>query len=255
MTLYSVLGVREDATESSIKAAYRTAAKANHPDTNPHATPGLFAQIAEAYDVLGDKAKRVSYDYTLSLERSTVDTMQKSEWSGFETYTNKASGAKDKHHGRYHESDMKWRERTGREMAEDASAAAAWWRREKAQSKQKAKRALLTLKAKEKQMRRGVVYLGAIPPRMKPQKLRLLLTPFGKLDRIYLTPEDPSLRLKRKKFGGNTVRIGPFPNPITVYCPYVTVYCLLHTSRVDCSARLLRLFAHTHCEVHPYSRL
>ena len=95
MTLYSVLGVREDATESSIKAAYRTAAKANHPDTNPHATPGLFAQIAEAYDVLGDKAKRVSYDYTLSLERSTVDTMQKSEWSGFETYTNKASGAKD----------------------------------------------------------------------------------------------------------------------------------------------------------------
>jgi|TARA_B110000977_G_scaffold574_1_gene792 curved DNA-binding protein CbpA len=135
MTLYSVLGVREDATESSIKAAYRTAAKANHPDTNPHATPGLFAQIAEAYDVLGDKAKRVSYDYTLSLERSTVDTMQKSEWSGFETYTNKASGAKDKHHGRYHESDMKWRERTGREMAEDASAAAAWWRREKAQSK------------------------------------------------------------------------------------------------------------------------
>jgi len=135
MTLYSVLGVREDATESSIKAAYRTAAKTNHPDTNPHATPGLFAQIAEAYDVLGDKAKRVSYDYTLSLERSTVDTMQKSEWSGFETYTNKASGAKDKHHGRYHESDMKWRERTGREMAEDASAAAAWWRREKAQSK------------------------------------------------------------------------------------------------------------------------
>ena len=127
--------------------------------------------------------------------------------------------------------------------------------KEKAQSKQKAKRALLTLKAKEKQMRRGVVYLGAIPPRMKPQKLRLLLTPFGKLDRIYLTPEDPSLRLKRKKFGGNTVRIGPFPNPITVYCPYVTVYCLLHTSRVDCSARLLRLFAHTHCEVHPYSRL
>ena len=90
--------------------------------------------------------------------------------------------------------------------------------KEKAQSKQKAKRALLTLKAKEKQMRRGVVYLGAIPPRMKPQKLRLLLTPFGKLDRIYLTPEDPSLRLKRKKFGGNTVRIGPFPNPNTV-CP------------------------------------
>jgi ESF2/ABP1 family protein len=39
---------------------------------------------------------------------------------------------------------------------------------------------------------------------MKPQKLRQLLSPFGKLDRVYLTPEDPGTRLRRKKFGGNT---------------------------------------------------
>ena len=69
---------------------------------------------------------------------------------------------------------------------------------------QKAKRLVLAERAKRKQAKRGVVYFGAIPPRMKPQKLRQLLSPFGKLDRVYLTPEDPGTRLRRKKFGGNT---------------------------------------------------
>ena len=59
-------------------------------------------------------------------------------------------------------------------------------------------------KAKRDVERRGIVYLGSIPPRMKPQKLRQLLTPYGALDRMFLTPEDPSVRLRRKKFGGNT---------------------------------------------------
>jgi len=70
--------------------------------------------------------------------------------------------------------------------------------------RQKAKREVLAERAKRKQAKRGVVYLGAIPPRMKPTKLRQLLTPFGALDRVYLTPEDPSARIKRKKYGGNT---------------------------------------------------
>ena len=48
------------------------------------------------------------------------------------------------------------------------------------------------------------MYLGSIPPRMKPQKLRQMLSAHGALDRMYLTPEDPSLRLKRKKFGHNS---------------------------------------------------
>ena len=80
----------------------------------------------------------------------------------------------------------------------DADADAA------ARLRRKAKREVLAERAKRKQAKRGVVYLGAIPPRMKPQKLRQLLSPFGKLDRVYLTPEDPATRLKRKKFGGNT---------------------------------------------------
>ena len=82
------------------------------------------------------------------------------------------------------------------DAADDAAAARA--------KRQKAKREVLAERAKRKQAKRGVVYLGAIPPRMKPQKLRQLLSPFGKLDRVYLTPEDPGTRLRRKKFGGNT---------------------------------------------------
>ena len=80
--------------------------------------------------------------------------------------------------------------------ADDAAAARA--------KRRKAKREVLAERAKRKQAKRGVVYLGAIPPRMKPTKLRQLLTPFGALDRVYLTPEDPSARIKRKKYGGNT---------------------------------------------------
>lgn len=52
--------------------------------------------------------------------------------------------------------------------------------------------------------RRGVVYLGTIPPFMKPTKLRQLLNEYGETDRMYLAPEDPAIRAKRKKFGGNT---------------------------------------------------
>ncbi|EEH51041.1 uncharacterized protein MICPUCDRAFT_6234, partial [Micromonas pusilla CCMP1545] len=62
-------------------------------------------------------------------------------------------------------------------------------------------------KSKRAQEKRGIVYLGSIPPRMKPQKLRQLLTPHGALDRIFLTPEDPAIRARRKQarsFGGNT---------------------------------------------------
>ena len=59
-------------------------------------------------------------------------------------------------------------------------------------------------KARADQAKRGVVYLGSIPPFMKPQKLRQLLTPYGDLDRMYLMPEDPEIRARRKKFKGNT---------------------------------------------------
>lgn len=52
----------------------------------------------------------------------------------------------------------------------------------------------------------GVVYLSRIPPFMKPHKLRSLLEPHGTINRIFLTPEDPSSHSKRVRNGGNKKR-------------------------------------------------
>ncbi|KAK4146587.1 uncharacterized protein C8A04DRAFT_25503 [Dichotomopilus funicola] len=52
----------------------------------------------------------------------------------------------------------------------------------------------------------GVVYLSRIPPFMKPAKLRSLLEPYGKINRIFLTPEDPAEHTRRVRGGGNKKR-------------------------------------------------
>ncbi|KAL2258422.1 hypothetical protein VTK26DRAFT_8273 [Humicola hyalothermophila] len=52
----------------------------------------------------------------------------------------------------------------------------------------------------------GVIYLSRIPPFMKPSKLRSLLEPYGKINRIFLTPEDPLEYQRRVRSGGNKKR-------------------------------------------------
>ncbi|KAK1831836.1 6a7eaee1-a19e-4bb7-86ac-c64a5b42be5c [Podospora conica] len=52
----------------------------------------------------------------------------------------------------------------------------------------------------------GVVYLSRVPPYMNPHKLRSLLEPYGKINRIFLAPEDPAARTRRIKSGGNKKR-------------------------------------------------
>ncbi|CCU74680.1 unnamed protein product [Blumeria hordei] len=54
--------------------------------------------------------------------------------------------------------------------------------------------------------RSGVVYLSRIPPFMKPTKLRSLLEPYGAINRLFLTPEDPSAHARRVRHGGNKKR-------------------------------------------------
>ncbi|KAK7741793.1 RNA-binding ATPase activator esf2 [Cytospora paraplurivora] len=49
----------------------------------------------------------------------------------------------------------------------------------------------------------GVVYLSRIPPFMKPQKLRSLLETYGKINRLFLAPQDPHAHARRVKAGGN----------------------------------------------------
>lgn len=52
----------------------------------------------------------------------------------------------------------------------------------------------------------GVIYLSRIPPFMRPSTLSHLLSPFGPITRLFLTPEPPSAYLRRKHAGGNKKR-------------------------------------------------
>jgi molecular chaperone DnaJ len=61
---YNILGVKRDATEPEIKAAYRKLARKYHPDVNPgdKSAEARFKDINEAHEVLSDKEKRKKYD-------------------------------------------------------------------------------------------------------------------------------------------------------------------------------------------------
>ncbi|MGQ0540101.1 MAG: molecular chaperone DnaJ [Gemmatimonadaceae bacterium] len=61
---YAVLGVSERASQEEIKKQYRRLAKRHHPDANPNDAKAAdrFKEISEAYNVVGDPAKRKQYD-------------------------------------------------------------------------------------------------------------------------------------------------------------------------------------------------
>jgi DnaJ-class molecular chaperone len=61
---YSVLGVKREATQDEIRAAYRKLAKQLHPDLNPgdKKAEEKFKEVSGAYDLLGDPDKRGRFD-------------------------------------------------------------------------------------------------------------------------------------------------------------------------------------------------
>ena len=48
---------------------------------------------------------------------------------------------------------------------------------------------------------RGVVYMGRVPPRVTPSKVKSLLQGFGEVTRVYLQEEDASVARRRKRQG------------------------------------------------------
>src|SRR4051812_20873138 len=61
---YETLGVPRNASEADIKKAFRKLARKYHPDVakDKKAAETKFKEINEAYEVLGDPAKRKKYD-------------------------------------------------------------------------------------------------------------------------------------------------------------------------------------------------
>ena len=69
--LYQLLGVPREASREEIAQAWRRQARAEHPDARPAdaGAPGRFRALAEAWQVLGDPARRAAYDRALARER------------------------------------------------------------------------------------------------------------------------------------------------------------------------------------------
>lgn len=61
---YEVIGVKRDASQKDIQAAYRRRAKKLHPDLNPGDAKAEeeFKELSAAYDILGDEEKRARFD-------------------------------------------------------------------------------------------------------------------------------------------------------------------------------------------------
>jgi len=60
---YEVLGVARDASEATVKKAFRKLARELHPDVNTSATAEAdFKEVAEAYEILSDADRRATFD-------------------------------------------------------------------------------------------------------------------------------------------------------------------------------------------------
>lgn len=59
-------------------------------------------------------------------------------------------------------------------------------------------------KPKGKKCIPGIVYLGHIPPRMRPKHMRTMLSVYGEIGRIFLQPEDHCVKRKKKKAGSKS---------------------------------------------------
>ena len=82
---YKMLGVAKTSSEKEIKQAYRKLARKHHPDVNPgdKTAETKFKEINEAYEVLGDPAKRKKYDELGSNWRAYEQAQARGEGNPF----------------------------------------------------------------------------------------------------------------------------------------------------------------------------
>src|ERR1700704_1647181 len=82
---YKSLGVPRNASEADIKKAFRKLAREFHPDVakNKKQAEEKFKEINEAYEVLGDPAKRKKYDELGANWNAGADFRPPGGWENF----------------------------------------------------------------------------------------------------------------------------------------------------------------------------
>ena len=82
---YEILGVPRSASEGDIKKAFRKLAREYHPDVakDKKKAEEKFKEINEAYEVLGDPAKRKKYDELGANWKSGAEFRPPPGWDGF----------------------------------------------------------------------------------------------------------------------------------------------------------------------------
>lgn len=99
---YDVLGVKRDASEDQIKAAYRKLARKHHPDLNPgdKSAEERFKELQNAYSVLSDPETRKKYDqfgenWRVMSEAQAAGQQAPPGWEGFRAAGGPSSGGFD----------------------------------------------------------------------------------------------------------------------------------------------------------------
>ena len=80
---YKILGLERTASSKDIKDAYKKMALKYHPDKNPTSkvVAQKFAEITEAYNILGDLDKRLHYTMILNRDKKLVDQVKLIDYS------------------------------------------------------------------------------------------------------------------------------------------------------------------------------
>ena len=75
---YKILGIRQSASKSEVKSAYRKLARLRHPDVNGGSEKAAqdFALLSKAYRVLNDPQERAYYDEQLSARTVSSSILQ-----------------------------------------------------------------------------------------------------------------------------------------------------------------------------------
>src|SRR5438128_12215862 len=84
-TLYDLLGALPDDDADGLRAAFRKAAKASHPDVNPVNPEAAerFRRIVRANDILSDEQQREVYERLLEIARRQLSReLKRSNFDG-----------------------------------------------------------------------------------------------------------------------------------------------------------------------------